>query len=62
VARYASHGGKLSDIRNGWYLGSTQIKQNLRFEGHFIGHDEGNHTALSDGYLVSHVRSRDEMR
>jgi len=49
VARYGPYGGKLCLSCEGWYIWSTWVKQNLRFDCHFIGNSNANPITWLDG-------------
>jgi len=57
-ARYGPHGGKLSLLCQGLYVWSTQTKQNLRFDRHFIRNSNAIQISWPHSYRVFHVRSR----
>jgi hypothetical protein len=48
VARYGLHRGKLSRLCQGSYVFSTQTKQNLCINRHFIWNSKDNHTSWHD--------------
>jgi len=58
VARYGPHGGKLCHLCQGSYIWSTQTKQNLRSDRHFIRNSNFNHKSWIYSQSEFRIRSQ----
>jgi len=58
VARYGPHGGKLCHLCQGSYIWSTQRKQNLRSDRHFIRNSNFNHKSWIYSQSEFRIRSQ----